>query len=554
MKARRTIATLFAAAGLMLFGAASAEAATVTVATGGDTDTVSTCTLRQAMASVDIQSNQGGCFANITDPYGTNDVINIPASVGPTITLIPAKGELFLDQPATITGPGSGQLAIDGNDGTRVFHIGSSSAVSISGLTIKGGSVVASPTAEGGGIYSESALTLDDVVVTDNAVDATVTSPGVFAFADGGGVYTQGQGPNITDSKISGNTATATNTAGDTQSAAARGAGIFINLGTGPAELHRTTIADNTASAEDDAGADDASAIGGLLSVGPVTLDRSSVVDNSADAEADGGAGASVTTTGGLFLTDNSTVGLSTVAGNTAAGAASLGTVNATGGVATGGNPTTTAAFKSSTIAQNGSPGDGANIDTGGSGNVTLADTIVADPGNDLLNCAGGGITSLGYNVDYSPAGPSCVPVTLGVPTIVGDQVTDPLLDPNGWNYNGGPTPTIALLPASPAIDAGLVPGGIDATHDQRGLTRPVDFSGVANATGGDGSDIGAFEVQRACATQNDPKVACPAPPGGGGATPPGPTGERAAALKKCKKKHGKKRKKCVKRAKRLPV
>jgi hypothetical protein len=33
-----------------------------------------------------------------------------------------------------------------------------------------------------------------------------------------------------------------------------------------------------------------------------------------------------------------------------------------------------------------------------------------------------------------------------------------------------------------------------------------------------------------------------------------GPLGQRAAALKKCKRKHGKKRKRCIKRAKRLPV
>ena len=37
-------------------------------------------------------------------------------------------------------------------------------------------------------------------------------------------------------------------------------------------------------------------------------------------------------------------------------------------------------------------------------------------------------------------------------------------------------------------------------------------------------------------------------------AVPPGPTGQRAAALAKCKHKHGKKRKKCKKRASLLPV
>ena len=62
-------------------------------------------------------------------------------------------------------------------------------------------------------------------------------------------------------------------------------------------------------------------------------------------------------------------------------------------------------------------------------------------------------------------------------------QPLDPLLAPLG-NY-GGLTQTMALLPGSPAIDAGnnaLIPAGV--TTDQRGLARIVN--GVV--------DIGAFE------------------------------------------------------------
>ena len=61
----------------------------------------------------------------------------------------------------------------------------------------------------------------------------------------------------------------------------------------------------------------------------------------------------------------------------------------------------------------------------------------------------------------------------------------------------GGPTRTIALQPGSPAIDKGkdIGPDGVTPTgQDQRGFPRPVDDPAIPNATGGDGSDIGAFQ------------------------------------------------------------
>lgn len=74
--------------------------------------------------------------------------------------------------------------------------------------------------------------------------------------------------------------------------------------------------------------------------------------------------------------------------------------------------------------------------------------------------------------------------------TVTGTALTsDPLLGALG--DNGGPTPTMAPAPGSPAIDAGSAFG---LTTDQRGLARPSDFLEVANA--GDGSDIGAVELQ----------------------------------------------------------
>jgi predicted outer membrane repeat protein len=67
----------------------------------------------------------------------------------------------------------------------------------------------------------------------------------------------------------------------------------------------------------------------------------------------------------------------------------------------------------------------------------------------------------------------------------------DPALDPNGLQFNGGPTPTIAILKNSAAINAiprkqCTGPRGNRLKTDQRGFTRP--------APNQKGCDIGAFE------------------------------------------------------------
>jgi hypothetical protein len=125
-------------------------------------------------------------------------------------------------------------------------------------------------------------------------------------------------------------------------------------------------------------------------------------------------------------------------------------------------------------------------------------DTVTVEIGGTILQTgvSGGNIhtntgtvTSDGYNLSSDDAS-----AYLNQPT---DQNSkDPMLGP--LQDNGGPTFTHALLPGSPAIDKGKNFSG--STTDQRGtgFARTVDNPSIANATGGDGTDIGAFEVQAA--------------------------------------------------------
>ena len=105
--------------------------------------------------------------------------------------------------------------------------------------------------------------------------------------------------------------------------------------------------------------------------------------------------------------------------------------------------------------------------------------------GNTILNNTpfpniikySGTITSMGYNLTSDNAG--------GGLTATGDQInTDPKLGP--LQNNGGPTFTHALLPGSPAIDAGDPGFSSPAEFDQRGSGFPRVVNGRI--------DIGAFE------------------------------------------------------------
>lgn len=467
----------------LLAGPAAAEATTITVTTSADV-AAGQCTLRKAIGAANTDTYEDGCPAGSSFP--AVDTIDFAPGIGNTIPLgvqLPAiGGNLF------IVGPGAGALTISGGDAVSIFHV-ESGAVTISGLTIAHGRCTF-----GCGLFNQSALTLERVAIEANA---TVVEESTSNFPEGGGILNQGELTMI-ESTVTGNVAKA---AGGTSQNAPAGGGIYNQAG-GTLTLERSTVSGNSAlGTSTGAGSTNATG-GGIANYGALVLRQSTISGNLASGT---GSTFNNTATGGAISNANSgavsvTIDRSTIAGNSVV-AGGIGTNNAQGG----GFNVFGSSFvvRGSTIARNSAPLS-ANLTGGALAN--LANTIVAAPLGGGPNC-GIAVTSAGYNLESAN---SC-----GFGKTSDKPSTDPLLSPAGPAANGGPTPTIALLDGSPAIDAGL--SAVGEVVDQRGLTRPVEIPGVANAAGGDGTDIGAFEVQLLPPPVPPPGPETTTPPGDGG-------------------------------------
>ena len=124
-------------------------------------------------------------------------------------------------------------------------------------------------------------------------------------------------------------------------------------------------------------------------------------------------------------------------------------------------------------------------------GTLEIANSVVSGNSADLVEHEvdlRGEPTSGGHNLIGWSSDPADFPTVAEGGTNVLDATPElgPLAD------NGGPTLTHALLPGSPAIDAGFS----SLATDQRGVSRGVDLPGVPNVLGGNFSDIGSFELQ----------------------------------------------------------
>ena len=549
MKAGKLLAAVAAGLIASLAIAASASADTVQVTTNLDTlGGGDGCTLRDAAAAMELGNGVDDC--DFVSAAGTDSITFAPSLNGQNIALDSGNGEVTLNDPRgalLIAGPGMEKLTVTAGSNSRVMAEPGTNDITISGMTITGGDPdPVSDGIRGGCIFNAGTMTLQNVRVTDCTASAAGTTN---LFVDGAAIGNDGTLA-VNNSLIDDNHTSATNTGANGGVAQARGA-IYSDLFATGLTITNSTISGNDATANDD-GTGNAIAAAGVSTFSGFDVMNSTVSGNSASATEAGGDATSV---GGILTQGSGSIELSTIADNTADLSGSAVTLPAGGVLAQ--SASASVALRSSTIAANGpTTGSfgGANLIADESASTTVGNTIIANPRGGDINCLvirSAVQASAGYNDDYSnPGGPSCFdsPQT-------GDVTVDPLLSGVGLADNDAAIQTIALQPISPMIDAGK--NDTHSFEDERGFTRPVDFSGITNAVGGDGSDIGAYELQQACpeqTTPTTPSTVCPTPPGPTPTQPATPPSSQPKK-KKCKKhKKGKKasaaKKKCKKRKK----
>jgi CSLREA domain-containing protein len=409
------------------------------------------CTLREAIATA--------------NGVAGDDVIIFAPSVAGTIQLSSVLP--VLSSNIDIVGPGRDVVTVrrDSGGDYRIFTISNGTAtgprVSISGLTLTNGLANGgSPDGYGGAILNDRSSTVS-----------------------------------IRDCRLSGNTATTATTGG-------KGGAISINAGGMPGSaslvVRRCIFSDNLATSSNLA--DSSTGVGGAIySERPeesITLDESLLSGNSATN--DGGAikmGAHVEIYSSTFRENSARNG-----GAISNGSGFLMLVASTfyhnsalsnGGAlynSASGFFIPNASVTSCTFDGNSASSGGAIVNNGATSLFSLGvrNTIfrAGTSGANLVNAPGAMFTSDGYNLSDDNGS--------GLLNQASDQLLiDARLDPAGPQDHGGRTPVIGLEQGSPALDKGKA---FTYPFDQRRFARPYDISTISPASGGDNSDIGAFE------------------------------------------------------------
>jgi len=401
---------------------------------GNPTCLPESCSLRAAIIAANVNSLTETQTIDFDLIYPLTITLSSPL---PTIT-----------GTVVISGPGSTDITINGDELYRVFEVGNGASLTMSGITIRNGYMADS----GAGIYNDhGTLSLSECVIADNS---TVNLGGAGILNDSGTVQL--------DSCVF-----ADNSAGT-----GNGGGVRNNSGF--VTIVDTTFINNRAFHN-----------GAIDNSGVMTVTSSLLADNQARVA------------GGIYNNGTLTITNSTLSGNIAY-------IASAGAIDNGG----TLVVANSTFYENGA-GQGADIDnsngnayitnstiygtiapsfnsvsnSGISGTLTLSNTILAAP-SGITNCSNTGGGSLLVSADNLATDNTCAGATVVLP----DQLKLGVLQDNG-----GTSPTIAIPANSVAIDAGddltcAAPIGAPTYGaggvDQRGVSRPQ----------GEHCDVGAFE------------------------------------------------------------
>jgi hypothetical protein len=464
-----------------------------TVFTVTDTSDLATDpgSLAFAINQANINPNPAGSLIQFSKPLFTTPQ---------TITLTSELDIFGSGGPITIAGPGANLLTVSGNRTVRVFDIDFSSNVVLSGLTISGGTA----SRDGAGVFNGGILTLvnsdiqNNAITSDDAEGAGIWSEGVLAMSgctvagntingadgEGAGVFNEDQ-MSISHSTITNNTISGS---------AGEGGGVWSDdMGT----ITGSTITNNTLSEDDGEG-------GGTWNDGVMTLLNCTVLGNSASGTSTEG--------GGCWNEDVLNVVASTIA------------MNSSGSEGGGIWNDEVLTIPNSTVASNSAGSEGGGIWT--ENIVTAVNTTIAD--NTVLRAiairlavadgVGGGLfldpgtqanltNSIVARNTFGTAPDDVEGILAATSTfnLIGTGGAGGLTNGVNGNLvgvanpglgtlanNGGPTNTIALLPGSPAVDAGS--NALDGlANDQRGPGLVRTF--------GASIDIGAFELQPATVT-----------------------------------------------------
>jgi len=363
-----------------------------------------------------------------------SDTINFDASLaGTTIHL---ASTITLSQDVTIDGSAltvpvtiSGDSNSDGVGDVQILNINSGVTVVLDSLIFAKGRATSNTS---GAIEDAGTLTINNSTFADN-----------YADNGGGAIFSYGPILTITNSTF-------------TRNISAYGGGALQAVNT-------TNISNSTFSYNSNS-----NSLGGgaLYSAGTLTVANSTFTHNSSTTHAGGidVVNGTATITGSTF-DHNSAAGGASIAIETGTATVSNSTFasNTTTGIAGGIYNNGTLNLYNSTFSDNSAV---VGTDVANFGTLTFANNIMANTvSGSGLSCYN--VATIGTNTNnlIEDTSPTCSPA------LSGDPMLDTLAD------NGGPTQTIALLPGSPAIDAGNDPtcaADPVSNLDQRGVTRPV--------------------------------------------------------------------------------